>query len=102
MAAAGVLIITACAAHVPTVTHNYAPGTNFTAFKTDGWIELPNADQPDRTVDEQVRTAIEKDPLPHQQRSGGLVVRPVLGMLVVGNAQYSHQFDVSGGITFRF
>lgn len=27
---------------------------------------------------------------------------PFWGCYLVGNAQYSHQFDISGGITFRF
>jgi len=38
----------------------------------------------------------------HQVGCGRLVVRPVVGCYVIGDAQYSNQFEFIGGISFRF
>jgi hypothetical protein len=59
--AAGLLAVSVGTAHAQDVKHNYVSGTNFAAFKTYRWIDLPNAEKPDQIVDQQIRTAIDNN-----------------------------------------
>ena len=59
--ATGLLAVGAGPALAQDVKHNYVPGTNFAAFKTYRWIDLPNAEKPDQIVDQQIRTAIDNN-----------------------------------------
>jgi hypothetical protein len=59
--ATGLLAVGVGTAHAQDVKHNYVSGTNFAAFKTYRWIDLPNAEKPDQIVDQQIRTAIDNN-----------------------------------------
>ena len=59
--ATGLLALGAGTAYAQDVKHNYVTGTNFAAFKTYRWIDLPNAEKPDQIVDQQIKTAIDNN-----------------------------------------
>jgi len=42
------------------VAVNYAPGTDFTPYKTYRWVEIEGAQKPDQIADTQIRQSIEK------------------------------------------
>ncbi len=42
------------------VHYNYAPGTNFAAYKTYQWVEIPGGAPPDQLIDEAIKRAVDK------------------------------------------
>lgn len=41
------------------VRYNYAPGTDFSKYKTYAWVEAPDHEYPDQILDAQIKQAIE-------------------------------------------
>lgn len=54
------VILGASGAWAQDVSVNYAPGTDFTPYKTYRWVDVEGAQKPDQIVDGQIRQAIEK------------------------------------------
>jgi hypothetical protein len=56
-----VLLLTgAGAALAQDVNVNYAPGTDFSTYKTYKWVEIQGAEKPDQILDTQIKQAIDK------------------------------------------
>jgi hypothetical protein len=53
------LLIPACA-YAQDVHYNYAPGTNFAAYKTYQWVDIPNGSAPDQLIDQAIKRAIDE------------------------------------------
>jgi hypothetical protein len=47
-------------AYAQDVRYNYAPGTNFQAYKTYQWVDIPGGAVPDQLIDHSVKRAIDE------------------------------------------
>ena len=41
------------------VNYNFTPGTDFSKFKTDKWVEIPGAQTVDQILDQQIEQSID-------------------------------------------
>jgi hypothetical protein len=57
--AIAVLTLGAGSALAQDITTNYAPGTDFTKFKTYKWVAIDGAEKPDQIVDAQIKSAVD-------------------------------------------
>ena len=56
----GCAILLCCAtARAQDVRYNYAPGTDFSKYKTYKWVQVPDAKYPDQLTDGQIKQAVD-------------------------------------------
>src|SRR5215467_4253722 len=53
------LLMAACA-YGQDVHYNYAPGTNFAAYKTYQWVDIPGGAAPDQLINQAIKRAIDE------------------------------------------
>jgi len=53
------LFVVACALGQE-IHYNYAPGTNFAAYKTYAWVDIPGGAAPDQLIDEAIKRAVDE------------------------------------------
>jgi len=56
---AGLILFVCGAALAQDVTYNFAPGTDFTKFKTYKWVKIEGAEYPNQILDQQIRQSID-------------------------------------------
>lgn len=54
-----ILIILSAAAFAQKVRYNFAPGTDFSKYKTYKWVRIENAQYPNQILDQQIMRAID-------------------------------------------
>jgi hypothetical protein len=59
--AVGLLLVLFCSAFVVAqdVRYNYAPGTDFSKYKTYKWVDIPGGSAPDQMLSDQIKQAID-------------------------------------------
>lgn len=55
------LLFLAACAYGQEVSYNYAPGTNFAAYKTYQWVDLPSGAAPDQLIDQSIKRAVDEE-----------------------------------------
>jgi hypothetical protein len=55
----GVIFLMFGSAWAQDVTYNFAPGTDFSKFKTYKWVNIPGTEQPNQLIDQQIKQSID-------------------------------------------
>ena len=55
-----VLLLAVACAYGQEISYNYAPGTNFAAYKTYQWVESPSGAAPDELIDQSIKRAVDE------------------------------------------
>ncbi len=60
LAVLAVVLVIIGAAYGQDTHYNYAPGTNFAAYKTYQWVDIPGGAVPDELIDQSIRRAVDE------------------------------------------
>src|SRR5215212_3684247 len=56
---AGILLILSATGFTQKIRYNYAPGTDFSKYKTYKWVKIEGAQYPSQLIDEQIKRSID-------------------------------------------